>query len=507
MGRVLLWTETLTACLLLVSLGAACSVRMSRRWLRVGVPVMTALVPGLVALWGTVLAGWLVMGRRATLYDWAFWHILLWLLVFAGGAVLIVRGALRRRAAVAWSRPRLLLAMVATIFLSATTLWVMDTAARARLETLRAQAGVTMLALSTSRPPDSQNAALVYEQAFALIGKDTDIPEFSPKGDNAAARAFVQQHAAALELLRQAGTMPWCFFGPAMTASDMAGLGPELNQLRKGARLLALDARVQAADGKAGAALKDVSAVFAAARHTAQAPVLIQALVATATGATGHFALQNVLSSCDPSLGDLKELPVEQTFSYWRLYRRSMQMEVGFGVAAYAEMGETTGGALFLVHEVDGYRRLMAQYEDALASPYFRAKGDIERLDKEARSGRWGVLQSMLTPAFGRAALDAAIGQAKYELDNTALAATVYRIEHGAYPKAAADLVPKYLTLLPFDPFSGEPLKVKPEDGGVVFYSIGPDMADDGGAPYDLTSQKGDITFRLGAAQAGKGVD
>ena len=79
-----------------------------------------------------------------------------------------------------------------------------------------------------------------------------------------------------------------------------------------------------------------------------------------------------------------------------------------------------------------------------------------------------------------------------------ALAATAYRIEHGAFPKEAADLVPDYMTLMPLDPFSGEPMKVRAEDGGAVLYSVGPDMADDDGAPFDQTSRKGDITFRLG---------
>ena len=104
MGRVLLWTELLTACLLLVALASACSVRMSRRWLRVTIPVLTALVPGLLALWGLALACALIALWHAHAYDWVPWWAGGWLLAFTAGAVLTVRGALRRHAGVAWSR-------------------------------------------------------------------------------------------------------------------------------------------------------------------------------------------------------------------------------------------------------------------------------------------------------------------------------------------------------------------------------------------------------------------
>jgi hypothetical protein len=52
---------------------------------------------------------------------------------------------------------------------------------------------------------------------------------------------------------------------------------------------------------------------------------------------------------------------------------------------------------------------------------------------------------------------------------------------------------------VPLDPFTGQPLKLKPTAYGVVVYSVGPDGVDDGGQPLtDDHPPKGDIRVRIG---------
>ena len=48
---------------------------------------------------------------------------------------------------------------------------------------------------------------------------------------------------------------------------------------------------------------------------------------------------------------------------------------------------------------------------------------------------------------------------------------------------------------MPRDPFDGQPLKMKRIGQGAVVYSIGPDMVDNGGVPFDWQKQTGDIIF------------
>ena len=68
----------------------------------------------------------------------------------------------------------------------------------------------------------------------------------------------------------------------------------------------------------------------------------------------------------------------------------------------------------------------------------------------------------------------------------TALALEAYRAEHSRYPATLAELVPRYLSEIPTDPFSldGHPLRYRsePSGDGCLLWSIGPDGVDDGGA-------------------------
>jgi hypothetical protein len=62
------------------------------------------------------------------------------------------------------------------------------------------------------------------------------------------------------------------------------------------------------------------------------------------------------------------------------------------------------------------------------------------------------------------------------------LAVERYRLEEGRWPRALAELMPKYLSAVPLDPFDGKPLRYKRLGDGIEVYSIGPDEADNGGA-------------------------
>jgi hypothetical protein len=63
-----------------------------------------------------------------------------------------------------------------------------------------------------------------------------------------------------------------------------------------------------------------------------------------------------------------------------------------------------------------------------------------------------------------------------------AFALAAYHADHGRYPAKLEDLVPKYLSTVPDDRFSGKPLIYKPADKGYLFYSVGVDGKDQGGS-------------------------
>jgi len=76
----------------------------------------------------------------------------------------------------------------------------------------------------------------------------------------------------------------------------------------------------------------------------------------------------------------------------------------------------------------------------------------------------------------------------------------LYRVGHGGYPEALADLVPGCLARLPLDPYSDEPFCYRRDGEGYLLYSVGPNLTDDGGVPpveRDDLPVEGDLLFDL----------
>ena len=71
------------------------------------------------------------------------------------------------------------------------------------------------------------------------------------------------------------------------------------------------------------------------------------------------------------------------------------------------------------------------------------------------------------------------------------VAAEQYRFRHGKLPAKLDELAPEFIPAVPLDPFDGKPMKMKRTEHGLIVYSIGPDMVDNGGAPFDPPEANG----------------
>jgi hypothetical protein len=87
-----------------------------------------------------------------------------------------------------------------------------------------------------------------------------------------------------------------------------------------------------------------------------------------------------------------------------------------------------------------------------------------------------------------------------------AVAMERYRLANGRWPDKVDEVVPKYLTKVPADPYDGKPLRYARHKDVVVVYAIGPDGKDDGGKPDELNhfdKKEGfDVGFRLWNVEA-----
>ncbi|MFO0843285.1 MAG: hypothetical protein U0797_12960 [Gemmataceae bacterium] len=78
-----------------------------------------------------------------------------------------------------------------------------------------------------------------------------------------------------------------------------------------------------------------------------------------------------------------------------------------------------------------------------------------------------------------------------------ALAVERFRLANRRWPDTLDELRPKVLKEVPPDPYTGEPLVYAAREDGVVIYSVGADLSDDGGK-LELSGKPGtDLGVRL----------
>ena len=79
-----------------------------------------------------------------------------------------------------------------------------------------------------------------------------------------------------------------------------------------------------------------------------------------------------------------------------------------------------------------------------------------------------------------------------------ALAAERFRLANQRWPQNLEELAPKWLKVVPIDPFSGAPLQMVRKGSALIIYSFGSDQKDDGGSlERTKRSQAADVGFVL----------
>ena len=100
---------------------------------------------------------------------------------------------------------------------------------------------------------------------------------------------------------------------------------------------------------------------------------------------------------------------------------------------------------------------------------------EIRHLPKKA------ILTRLMSPAIVKLGNVSRRNHGYLRCLNVALAAEQYRHETQVSPDTIDQLCPKYLPVVPLDPFDGLPLRYRRLKDGVMIYSIGQDEVDDGG--------------------------
>jgi len=522
MNFALLWIDALLVSLLWVAALVACAGRV-RRWLRVIILMPVVGFPLLV--FGLFVFVAFQMRFVAKFEPNWFDYSVSLLIAYAIFSLLIARQGARRTvgmppAAATWRRMPIIVAGLLALAVGYMALIDMDLAIRAKCAIQSIEINSLYLATLPAIRSESENAAPLYEKAFAHL-KDappTDInnPPFgdAEKFDPAepATVSYLKRQATTIDLLRQAAALPGCRFDVDLENPDMQTLISSLSQLRTAANLLLLHAKYEIAQGRGSSAIRDATAIMRMSRHFGQRPMLISALAAMGTNAQGVRALYEALPLVKDST-DLSSLHLDELASFHRIYQQALRGEERFGLNVYSNLNisspgyfdgvetvpsRTDGirGAFFrvFVFGSDTYLDLMADVQRLAMKPFYESHDEVAALQ-----GKYGnnMFASILTPAFGKAFTNLGIAEADDGCAKVGVAMARYRLDNGKLPGRLADLTPRYLDEVPIDPFDGKPLRLVTKGDERIVYSIGPDLTDNGGAEYSGPDGKGDISFKL----------
>ncbi|MBN1422452.1 MAG: hypothetical protein JXP34_26990 [Planctomycetes bacterium] len=546
MGIALIWIEALAAALLLVATAAALAARIRRPRIRVALVIAAWLVPFAPAVAATVLAGSLQFHSRIS--PGRFGYTLSWTLAFAIAGVIVARKGLRRGAdpATGWPAERLAIAFGAAAALLLMTFWNVDLAMRQQLVALRSEASAIALASLPGPVPDAENAAFEYRKAFeglrapfVRLRGEVDLDDLL-RGDSgrldavdgetlAKLASWARAQEPTFALLRRAASLPRCDFGHDPAGRLLAESPPKTVGMRQACDAVAIAALVDTRHGRMGEAIDDIRLFLRMGEHLRDDPSIISLLLSARLDGLALHALGRIIGREELDPAALAAIPFGEADAYRRALLRALRMEKAFHLQVFALTdGSSPPWTLGGHRDSDGIAAeilapLLATAQKDILAPLYRVfllTEDLEtireRIDKaidlaplpywrtvEAWSQitghgveRGGLLTSMIFPSLIHASLQTARAEARREVARAAVAVVRYRAERGSAPQKIEDTVPEFLPAVPQDPFDGKPLRMIARDGGLVIYSVGSDLRDDGGTSRQEGAGE-DIAIRI----------
>ena len=551
MGHFLFFVFVVVSCLLWSAACTAAAARTHRPWLRLLLAAVAVLAPVVALAPFVAFTGFLAFVKHLPT-NWFGPTLAACLSAFIGGAWIVWAGLSRENAqrlraeadtvppAAHWPVFGLAAAFVMAKAVSFGTLLFIDNAVAAQAPYLRLEAAQLM---QNNLPPmvaESQNAAPLYQQAFAILDadpalKEQDSPLTKATIIDVASPGVIDllaRHAATLDLIRRAADRDSCRYQRDWTRPSFDMLLPEMQSLRKAAQLLVLKTRREAADGNAEDALRDVALIQRIGRHAASEPILISNLVGIAIDTMALDTLAQVLPTLRKSdLAVLDAPEIRDLITTPPAFASHLYGEEAFGLSVFADLaddqrsvnhlvyllgnGQSQPSALrtlplslpyrvfFLPADLAGYRSIMTQYQAAASrtEPYPDLTKRIDAIETQTRDRSPGMLSSMIVPALGAVFKAQTRSIANHRAATALVAATKQRLETGDVPETLDQLAAQLVPPAARDPFTADqPLVMKRTDDALLVYSIGPDGEDDGGpvAPSaDKVEGNDDLGLRM----------
>jgi hypothetical protein len=353
-------------------------------------------------------------------------------------------------------------------------------------------------------PPDPDNAALVYYQAFLLAAQLDDgardaLFDFG-RGEEELTdeiRQSAERCRTAIEYATAAADLKQCNWGLRFSLGFSLSL-PHLSQVRYLSHAILADARILAADGNYPQAFARCLTVKKMGQHMSD-ETIISLLVGIALDAAANRCIRDLLGSAHADLETLGWLKTElavmsgkaPSMKHTMEYERETAMEImrpekihllvealagsdaEITPAQAAQMSEE-----LLARNRDYYSRFITSLEMALSTPggypkrYQKLTELADQLAAAAATDPAAVLTAAMAPGMNKAYSLEVLGQANDNATWAAVDICIIRAQTGQLPaELPADL--------PGDPFSGQDFEYERTDDGFVLRCRGRDLVKD----------------------------
>ena len=391
---------------------------------------------------------------------------------------------------------------------------------RAEIARIKAEgAPLTMKDLDGPKIPDSQNGAVIYQKAFALVStKDAkkDMAFIARMASMAhpikteaewkELRRVLAKYDGVVPLVRQAASRPECRFPVGWEKSGALEAGfTHLPALRDLSRVLYAKAMVCARDGKPGEAARYIDLGFALTDAMKYHPTLIVFYIRCDQISMFSYALRNVLNSGNLSAEDARLL-------MHRLARidlagslgQALEVERATGIWTVDQMRPAHGAAspIWSIRcdlDEQYFLTKMRQFIKYSSLPYRDVAG-TDKLTGPVDIPKYAAMSALCLPIVWHGPMDRDRSQSWVSGSRIALALGLYHDRHKAYPANLDEVAGLLGGKLPIDPFSGKAFVYTRQGPGCLLYSIGPDLKDNGGKeppPGKNLTDGGDIVWRM----------
>jgi hypothetical protein len=383
-------------------------------------------------------------------------------------------------------------------------------------------------------PPvkDEDNAALLYQAAVQRLKSEAvggtnlfvRLNTLAASPDNQASQAgsnelvqFLGNPAVteALHFVELGSVKPACRFNMDYTRG-MYMETPHISDIRGLSRIVCARMRLEAGRGDAVAAWRSAKTALAVADALKKDTLLIGYLVRLAqigisceairdmcvhipVGEPDRNALDWTLSSMDNNESLRCALFGERILGVAWIYDETASGRVS--LSKLLSIGEAEKGLGIL----DIYPRIRPLFQldhaaylrgclelHRLAERSVRDTASMDEHEFENRVPPPYLVARMLFPVIPGVIKKQGMGAAEIRLTRATLAVSAYKQKTGGWPK---DLDAAGCGTL-LDPYTGKPFVYRLDERGPMVYSVGPDLKDDGGQPFNKGTRKGDIVWR-----------